>query len=120
MSIEVMAALKSQLATKSEDMDQLKQALDDCAELSKEVVSRIDELDQQRSRFVSQVAALRASTPASLEQWRLHDKAWEEVKSTLAGAFYCAEHSKPPVITLETLRSQVESLQVPLTKAHVQ
>ncbi|XP_015272130.1 PREDICTED: nesprin-2-like, partial [Gekko japonicus] len=104
-------ALESQLATKSEDMDQLKQALGDCTELPEEVVSRIDELDQQRSRVVNQVAALKSSTQTSVERWKLYDEAWEEVKSALTGASYCAEHSRPPVITLGTLRSQVESLQ---------
>ncbi|XP_060117529.1 nesprin-2 [Heteronotia binoei] len=114
---EECKALESQLATKSEEMDQLKYILGDCAELPEEIASRLNELDQQRTGVVNQVAALKASAQASLERWRLYDEAWEEAKSALARAFYCTEHSKPPVITLETLRSQVENLQALQDKA---
>ncbi|XP_077180010.1 nesprin-2 isoform X2 [Paroedura picta] len=110
-TVEECKALESHLATKLEDVDQLKRALGDCTELPAEMASRVNELDQQRTQVVNQVAALKASALISLEQWRLYDEAWEEAVSVLARAFYCSEHSKPPVITLETLRSQVENLQ---------
>uniref|UniRef100_A0ACB8G6D5 Uncharacterized protein n=1 Tax=Sphaerodactylus townsendi TaxID=933632 RepID=A0ACB8G6D5_9SAUR len=104
-------ALENQLAAKSDDMDQLKQALGDCAELPEAVVSRINELDRQRTRVVNQVAVLKASTKTALEEWRLYDDAWDDAGFVLARAFYCAELSKPPVITLETLKHQVGNLQ---------
>ncbi|XP_054826558.1 nesprin-2-like isoform X2 [Eublepharis macularius] len=104
-------ALENQLATKSQDIDQLKRAVSGCAELPQEVVWRISELDQQRTEVGNQVALLKASTRMALEQWRLYDQLWGEVKFVLARAFYGTEHSKPPVITLETLRSQVQNLQ---------
>nr|XP_056707200.1 nesprin-2 [Euleptes europaea] len=108
---EECKTLENQLATKSEDMDQLKQALGDCAEIPEAAASRISELDQQMTRVVNQVAVLKASTQTVLEQWRLYEDAWDEVKLALARALYCTECSKPPVTTLETLKSQVESLQ---------
>ncbi|XP_066485712.1 nesprin-2 isoform X2 [Tiliqua scincoides] len=112
--VEDCKALENQLAIKSADVDQLKQnytASLDCAGASEEMASRIKELDEMRTRVGNQVSQLKTSTLSALEKWRIYDEAWEEVRLMLARALYCMEHTKPLVVTVETLRSQVENLQ---------
>uniref|UniRef100_A0A670I6Q1 Spectrin repeat containing nuclear envelope protein 2 n=1 Tax=Podarcis muralis TaxID=64176 RepID=A0A670I6Q1_PODMU len=57
------------------------------------------------------IALLKTSTESALEQWRIYDQAWDEVRLMLARIVYCLEVSKPPMVTFETLKTQVENLQ---------
>ncbi|XP_061468359.1 nesprin-2 isoform X2 [Rhineura floridana] len=105
--------LENQLAVKAKVVDQLQQdytGLGDCAE-NLESVSRINNLEEMRTRVVSQVAQLKILTQSALEQWRIYDAAWGEVRLMLASVLYLMECSKPPVMTLVTLKNQVENLQ---------
>lgn len=60
---------------------------------------------------------MKSSTLSAIEKWRIYDEAWEEVRLMLASVLYCMEMNKPLVVTVETLRSQVENLQVCFAKA---
>ncbi|XP_060127427.1 nesprin-2 isoform X4 [Zootoca vivipara] len=107
-------ALENQLAVKSKELDQLKQSypvLGGGAEGPVGAMPRTSNLDEMRTRVASQVALLKTSTESALEQWRIYDQAWDEVRLMLARILYCLELSKPPVVTFETLKTQVENLQ---------
>ncbi|KAJ6658015.1 hypothetical protein lerEdw1_001674 [Lerista edwardsae] len=113
-TVQDCKALENQLAIKSAVVDQLKlnySASLDCTEAPEEMASRINELDEIRTRVDNQVAQLKTSALSAIEKWRIYDEAWEEVRLMLARILYCMEMNKPLVVTVETLRSQVENLQ---------
>ncbi|XP_063145116.1 nesprin-2 [Candoia aspera] len=106
--------LENQLAVKSKDVDQLKNyhtALEDCADAAKKVVFTTNDLDEMKTSIINQVAQLKSSTQSALECWKSYDEAWDEIRLMLANALYCLEHSMSPVITVKTLKKQVEDLQ---------
>ncbi|XP_033028646.1 nesprin-2 [Lacerta agilis] len=107
-------ALANQLAVKSKELDELKQSypvLGGGAEDPVGAMPRTSNLDEMRTRVASQVALLKTSTESALEQWQIYDQAWDEVRLMLARILYCLELSKTPVVTFETLKTQVENLQ---------
>lgn len=59
-----------------------------------------------------QVNEVKTSMQSVLQQWKVCDKLYEEVTMMTVRFWYCMEHSKPVVLSLEALRCQVESLQV--------
>lgn len=47
-----------------------------------------------------------------LQEWKIYDKLYDEVNMMTIRFWYCMEHSKPVVLSLEALRCQVQNLQV--------
>uniref|UniRef100_A0A670I786 Spectrin repeat containing nuclear envelope protein 2 n=1 Tax=Podarcis muralis TaxID=64176 RepID=A0A670I786_PODMU len=89
-------ALENQLAVKSKELDELKQSYPVLGGGAEDPAG---------------IALLKTSTESALEQWRIYDQAWDEVRLMLARIVYCLEVSKPPMVTFETLKTQVENLQ---------
>uniref|UniRef100_A0A8D2IHH5 Spectrin repeat containing nuclear envelope protein 2 n=1 Tax=Varanus komodoensis TaxID=61221 RepID=A0A8D2IHH5_VARKO len=114
--------LENQLAIKAKEVDQLKQnhtALDYGAEAPEGSAKRAHDLDEMRTSrcLCLQVAQLKTSAGAALESWKVYDAAWCEVSLMLAHASYLVEHSRPPVMTFEMLKNQMEKLQALQDKA---
>ncbi|XP_044291548.1 nesprin-2 isoform X3 [Varanus komodoensis] len=114
------SVLENQLAIKAKEVDQLKQnhtALDYGAEAPEGSAKRAHDLDEMRTSAENQVAQLKTSAGAALESWKVYDAAWCEVSLMLAHASYLVEHSRPPVMTFEMLKNQMEKLQALQDKA---
>lgn len=47
-----------------------------------------------------------------LQEWKIYDKLYDEVSTMTIRFWYCMEHSKPVVLSLEALTCQVQNLQV--------
>ncbi|XP_067151183.1 nesprin-2 [Apteryx mantelli] len=106
--------LENQLAAKSKTLDELKRdvALKDSPEQTLGAASlRTAELCEMRDHLVSQVAQLRTSMQAILEQWRLYDEAYGEVSQMMTRYLYCIDQCKPFVVSLQALKNQVKTLQ---------
>ncbi|NWR78878.1 SYNE2 protein, partial [Centropus unirufus] len=106
--------LENQLAAKSKILDELKQslALNGSAEPTSESLSlRIAELCKMMDRTVSQVAQLKTSMQSILEQWRAYDDIYAEISLMTTRYLYCIEQCKPSVVSVDTLKNQVKSLQ---------
>uniref|UniRef100_A0A803TY05 Spectrin repeat containing nuclear envelope protein 2 n=1 Tax=Anolis carolinensis TaxID=28377 RepID=A0A803TY05_ANOCA len=108
--------VENELAAKSKDVDQLKQMyalVEHNTKASEKPVLDINHLAELRANVSNQVnlAQLKTSTQSALENWRIYDEVWGEVRQMLARALYYSEHSKPAVITFETVKNQVANLQ---------
>ncbi|XP_068803435.1 nesprin-2 [Struthio camelus] len=106
--------LENHLAAKSKTLDELKQnvALRDSPEQTPRGASlKTAELCEMRDHVASQVAQLRTSMQAVLEQWRLYDEAYGEVSLMMTRYMYCIDQCKPSVVSLEALKNQVKTLQ---------
>ncbi|KAM6069250.1 nesprin-2 [Theristicus caerulescens] len=106
--------LENQLTTKSKTLDELKEslALNGSAEQTPEPLSlRIAELGEMVDSAVNQVAQLKTSMQSVLEQWRAYDEAYAEVSLMTTRYLYCIDQRKPSVVSLETLKNQVKTLQ---------
>uniref|UniRef100_A0ABM5FBV7 Nesprin-2 isoform X3 n=1 Tax=Pogona vitticeps TaxID=103695 RepID=A0ABM5FBV7_9SAUR len=106
--------LENQLAVKSKEMDQLKEnctASDGHSETSEEIVLKISDLYEMRTKLINQAAELKTSIQAALGLWKIYDEAWGEVRLMLASTSYSMDLCKPAVFTPETLKKQVENLQ---------
>uniref|UniRef100_A0A674JVY0 Spectrin repeat containing nuclear envelope protein 2 n=1 Tax=Terrapene triunguis TaxID=2587831 RepID=A0A674JVY0_9SAUR len=114
-TLEDCKELENQLAIKSKALDQLKQnymALEDGAkQTSEDMAVRMDKLHEMRNSVVSQVAQLKTSMQSVLQQWIIYDEAYEEVNLMIISSLYCLEQCKPSVISLESLKGQVKTLQ---------
>ncbi|PNI83752.1 SYNE2 isoform 2 [Pan troglodytes] len=107
--------IENQLAIKSRALDELKQSYltleSGAVPLLEDTASRIDELFQKRSSVLTQVNQLKTSMQSVLQEWKIYDQLYDEVNMMTIRFWYCMEHSKPVVLSLETLRCQVENLQ---------
>ncbi|XP_044087705.1 nesprin-2 isoform X6 [Neovison vison] len=107
--------IENQLAVKSKALDELRQSYltleSGTVPLLEDTTSRIDGLFQKRSSVINQVNEVKTSMQSVLQQWKVCDKLYEEVTMMTVRFWYCMEHSKPVVLSLEALRCQVESLQ---------
>uniref|UniRef100_A0A8C3T368 Spectrin repeat containing nuclear envelope protein 2 n=1 Tax=Chelydra serpentina TaxID=8475 RepID=A0A8C3T368_CHESE len=114
-TLEDCKELENQLAIKSKAHDQLKpnyMALEDGAkQTSEDMAVRMDKLHEMRNSVISQVAQLKTSMQAVLQQWIIYDEAYEEVNLMIISSLYCLEQCKPSVISLEALKGQVKTLQ---------
>uniref|UniRef100_A0A2K5XMG3 Spectrin repeat containing nuclear envelope protein 2 n=1 Tax=Mandrillus leucophaeus TaxID=9568 RepID=A0A2K5XMG3_MANLE len=106
---------ESQLAIKSKALDELKQSYltleSGAMPLLEDTASRIDGLFQKRSSVLTQVNQLKTSMQSVLQEWKIYDQLYDEVNMMTIRFWYCMEHSKPVVLSLEALRCQVENLQ---------
>ncbi|NXT73340.1 SYNE2 protein, partial [Zapornia atra] len=104
--------LENQLTTKSKILDEVKQglALNGNAEQTPES-SRITELSEMEDSNVSQVAQLKTSMQSVLEQWTAYHEVYEKVNLMTTRYLYCLDQCKPSVVSLETLKNQVRTLQ---------
>ncbi|XP_077909922.1 nesprin-2 isoform X1 [Halichoerus grypus] len=107
--------IENQLAIKSKALDELRQSYltseSGTMPLLEDTASRIDGLFQKRSSVINQVNELKTSMQSVLQEWKVYDKLYEEVTMMTIRFWYCMEHSKPVVLSLEALRSQVQNLQ---------
>uniref|UniRef100_A0A2I3GWZ8 Spectrin repeat containing nuclear envelope protein 2 n=1 Tax=Nomascus leucogenys TaxID=61853 RepID=A0A2I3GWZ8_NOMLE len=107
--------IENQLAIKSKALDELKQSYltleSGAIPLLEDTASRIDELFQKRSSVLTQVNQLKTSMQSVLQEWKIYDQLYDEVNMMTIRFWYCMEHSKPVVLSLEALRCQVENLQ---------
>ncbi|XP_062823576.1 nesprin-2 [Anolis carolinensis] len=111
---EFCKEVENELAAKSKDVDQLKQMyalVEHNTKASEKPVLDINHLAELRANVCNQLAQLKTSTQSALENWRIYDEVWGEVRQMLARALYYSEHSKPAVITFETVKNQVANLQ---------
>uniref|UniRef100_A0A2K6JTW1 Spectrin repeat containing nuclear envelope protein 2 n=1 Tax=Rhinopithecus bieti TaxID=61621 RepID=A0A2K6JTW1_RHIBE len=106
---------ENQLAIKSKALDELKQSYltleSGAMPLLEDTASRIDGLFQKRSSVLTQVNQLKTSMQSVLQEWKIYDQLYDEVNMMTIRFWYCMEHSKPVVLSLEALRCQVENLQ---------
>ncbi|XP_070325555.1 nesprin-2 isoform X5 [Odocoileus virginianus] len=107
--------IENQLAIKSKALDELRQNYptleSGTVPLLEDTASKIDELFQKRNSVMNQVNELKTSTQSVLQEWKIYDKLYEEVNMMTIRFWYCMEHSKPVVLSLEALRCQVQNLQ---------
>ncbi|XP_056666845.1 nesprin-2 isoform X2 [Monodelphis domestica] len=107
--------LENHLTTKSRALDDLKQnymALESGPmPVLQDTISGINDLYQMRNNIVNQVNQLKTSMQSVLHQEKGYDKLFEEVNMMTIRFWYCVEHSKPDVYSLEALRCQVKNLQ---------
>ncbi|XP_076978529.1 nesprin-2 isoform X1 [Tamandua tetradactyla] len=107
--------IENQLAIKSNALDELRQSYltleSGTMPLLEDTASRIDELFQKRSRVISQVNQLKNSMQSVLQEWKVYDKLYDEVDMMTIRFWYCLEHSKPLVLSLEALMCQLQKLQ---------
>ncbi|KAM6273721.1 nesprin-2-like [Porphyrio hochstetteri] len=104
--------LENQLTTKSKILDEVKQslALNGSAEQTPES-SRITVLSEMEDSNVSQVAQLKISMQSVLEQWTAYHEIYEKFNLMTTRYLYCLDQCKPFVVSLETLKNQVRTLQ---------
>uniref|UniRef100_A0A2K5QQZ4 Spectrin repeat containing nuclear envelope protein 2 n=1 Tax=Cebus imitator TaxID=2715852 RepID=A0A2K5QQZ4_CEBIM len=107
--------IENQLAIKSKALDELKQSYLTLESgempLLEDTASRIDGLFQKRSSVITQVNQLKISMQSVLQEWKIYDQLYDEVNMVTIRFWYCVEHSKPAVLSLEALKCQVENLQ---------
>ncbi|KAF4017561.1 hypothetical protein G4228_009109, partial [Cervus hanglu yarkandensis] len=107
--------IENQLAIKSKALDELRQNYptleSGTVPLLEDTASKINELFQKRNNVMNQVNELKTSTQSVLQEWKIYDKLYEEVNMMTIRFWYCMEHSKPVVLSLEALRCQVQNLQ---------
>nr|XP_060611126.1 nesprin-2 [Anolis sagrei ordinatus] len=111
---EVCKVVENELAAKSKDVDHLKQMyalVEHNTEASEKPALDINHLAELRANVANQLVQLKTSTQSALENWRIYDEVWREVRQMLARALYYSEHSKPSVITFDTVKNQVADLQ---------
>ncbi|XP_036590172.1 nesprin-2 isoform X1 [Trichosurus vulpecula] len=108
--------LENHLAAKSRTLDELKEnymALESGPmPVLQDTICGIDGLYQMRNNIVNQVNQLKTSMQSVLQQGRGYDKLFEEVNMMTIRFWYCVEHNKPDVLSLEALRCQVKNLQL--------
>ncbi|XP_006142459.1 nesprin-2 isoform X5 [Tupaia chinensis] len=107
--------IENQLAMKSKALDELRQSsltLESGAmPVLEDTVSGIDGLLQKQSSVTHQVNQLKTSMQSVLQEWKIYDRLYEEVNMMTIRFWYCMEHSKPAVLSLAALSSQVQNLQ---------
>ncbi|KAM9201680.1 nesprin-2 isoform 3-T3 [Dugong dugon] len=107
--------IESQLAIKSKALDELRQSYltleSSTMPLLEDTASAIDGLFQKRNSVINQVSQLKTSMQSVLQEWKIYDKLYDEVNMMTIRFWYCMEHSKPVVLSLEALRCQVQNLQ---------
>ncbi|XP_054546967.1 nesprin-2 isoform X3 [Talpa occidentalis] len=107
--------IENQLAIKSKALDELRQSSltseSGTMPLLEDTASRIDGLFQKRNSVTSQVGELKASVQSILQEWKIYDKLYEDGNTMTVRLWYCLEHSKPVVLSLEALSCQVQNLQ---------
>ncbi|KAI4540669.1 hypothetical protein MG293_009710 [Ovis ammon polii] len=107
--------IENQLAIKSKALDELRQNYltleSGTVPLLEDTASKIDELFQKRNNVMNQVSELKTSMQSVLQEWKIYDKLYDEVNMMTIRFWYCMEHSKPVVLSLEALRCQVQNLQ---------
>ncbi|XP_036094192.1 nesprin-2 isoform X6 [Rousettus aegyptiacus] len=107
--------IENQLAIKSKALDELRQSYltleSGTMPLLEETASKIDGLFQKRSSIVNQVNEFKTSLQFVLQEWKIYDKLYDDVNMMTIRFWYCMEHSKPVVLSLEALRCQVQNLQ---------
>ncbi|NXF84611.1 SYNE2 protein, partial [Eubucco bourcierii] len=106
--------LEDLLSTKSKTLDELKQSLafNDSADQTTETLSlRMPELCEMMDSIVNQVAQLKTSVQSIMEQWRVYDEAYTDVSLKTTRYLYCVKQCKPSVLSLESLKKQIKTLQ---------
>ncbi|XP_075387998.1 nesprin-2 isoform X2 [Tenrec ecaudatus] len=107
--------IENQLAMKSKSLDELRESHltleSGSVPLLEDTASAIDGLFQKRTSVINQVHQLKASMQSVLHEWKICDKLYDEVTLLTIRFWYCMEHSKPVVWSLEALRRQVQNLQ---------
>ncbi|XP_008061512.1 nesprin-2 [Carlito syrichta] len=107
--------IENQLAIKSKALDELRESCltleSGAMPLLKDTASRIDGLFHKRNSVTTQVNQLKTSMQSVLQEWKVYDKLYEEVNMMTIRFWYCVEHSKPVVLSLEALKRQVQNLQ---------
>ncbi|XP_044915977.1 nesprin-2 isoform X3 [Felis catus] len=107
--------IENQLASKSKALDELRQCYltseSGTMPLLEDTASRIDGLFQKRSGVISQVNELKTSTQSVLQEWKIYESLYDEVATMTIRFWYCMEHSKPGLLSLEALGCQVQNLQ---------
>ncbi|KAM6202620.1 nesprin-2 [Rhynchocyon petersi] len=107
--------IESQLAVKSKALEELKQSYltfeSSTVPLLEDTASTIDGLFQKRNTVITQVNQLKTSMQSVLQDWKIYDKLYDEVNMMTIRFWYCLEHSKPVVLSLDALRCQVQTLQ---------
>ncbi|XP_068947829.1 nesprin-2 [Petaurus breviceps papuanus] len=108
--------LENHLAAKSRTLDELKEnymtSESGPVPVLQDTISGIDGLYQMRNNIVNKVNQLKTSMQSVLQQERHCDQLFEEVNMMIIRFWYCVEHSKPDVLSLEALRCQVKNLQL--------
>ncbi|XP_074092082.1 nesprin-2 isoform X2 [Macrotis lagotis] len=108
--------LENHLTSKSRTLDELKEnymALESGpVPVLQDTISGIAGLYQMRNNIANQVNQLKTSMQSILQQGKGYDKLFEEVNMLTIRFWYCLEHSKPAMLTLEALRCQVKNLQL--------
>ncbi|KAJ8788309.1 hypothetical protein J1605_000365 [Eschrichtius robustus] len=107
--------IENQLAIKSKALDELRQSHltseSGTMPLLEDTASKIEELFQKKNSVINQVNELKTSMQSVLQEWKIYDKLYDEVNMMTIRFWYCMEHSKPVVLSLEALRCQVQNLQ---------
>ncbi|XP_008564479.1 PREDICTED: nesprin-2 [Galeopterus variegatus] len=107
--------IENQLAIKSKALDELRQSYltleSGAMPLSEDTTSGIDRLFEKRNSVINQVNELKASMQSVLQEWKTYDRLYDEVNMMTVRFWYCMEHSKPGVLSLDALRCQVQNLQ---------
>ncbi|XP_025775123.1 nesprin-2 [Puma concolor] len=107
--------IENQLASKSKALDELRQCYltseSGTMPLLEDTASRIDGLFQKRSSVISQVNELKTSMQSVLQEWKIYESLYDEVATMTIRFWYCMEHSKPGLLSLEALGCQVQNLQ---------
>ncbi|XP_054988523.1 nesprin-2 isoform X1 [Sorex araneus] len=107
--------IENQLAVKSKALEELRQGdltlESGTLPLLEDTASRIEELLHKRDSVINQVSELKPSMQSLLQEWKTYDKLRDEMNVMTIRLCYCVEQSKPVVLTLEALQSQVQSLQ---------
>ncbi|XP_039098054.1 nesprin-2 isoform X2 [Hyaena hyaena] len=107
--------IENQLASKSKALEELRQCYltseSGTMPLLEDTASRIDALFQKRNHVISQVNELKTSMQSVLQEWKIYDDLYDEVTMMTIRFWYCMEHSKPGLLSLEALGCQVQNLQ---------
>ncbi|XP_057586422.1 nesprin-2 [Hippopotamus amphibius kiboko] len=107
--------IENQLEIKSKALDELRQSYltseSGTMPLLEDTASKMDELFQKRNSVINQVNELKTSMLSVLQEWKVYEKLYDEVTMMTIRSWYCMEHSKPVVLSLEALRCQVQNLQ---------
>ncbi|KFQ27270.1 Nesprin-2, partial [Merops nubicus] len=106
--------LENQLTTKSKILDELKQSLafSGSADQTPEALSlRVPELCDMVDSTASQIEQLKTSMQSTMEHWRVYDEVYAEFSQKTTRYLYHINQCKPSVLSLETLKKQIKTLQ---------
>ncbi|KAG8511744.1 Nesprin-2, partial [Galemys pyrenaicus] len=119
-----MEAQEERLKTlrKPESVISVQKMLLDCQDIENQLAIKSKALDELRQSSLTSesgtmplledaVSELKASVQSILQEWKIFDKLYEDANAMTVRLWYCLEHSKPVVLSLEALSYQVQNLQ---------